>query len=190
MRLINKYGEDEGLKRWDSRNKKCNLDLNGFIIRHGTIEGEKKYTKFINEKAKYNKQSNIALKLFNNIIFQYDEINEDEVFVFSSINGEFRIELDDTEKQLLPVNNIYLDFAFNNKVIEFYGDYWHKNPNKYDPSIPKHKEIIDYDIKRENIIKNRNYDLLIIWEGDYVKEPEKITNLCIEFLKTNQIISG
>lgn len=69
---------------------------------------------------------------------------------------------------------------YKNKVIEFYGDYWHKNPKKF----PKNKENIikwKYDAVKEETIK-KNYDLLIVWESDYVNDSDRILDLCMEYL--------
>lgn len=60
-----------------------------------------------------------------------------------------------------------------NTIYEFYGDIWHGNPCKYKPNDfnPINKktygELYDDTIKRENEIKNLNYNLITIWESDY-----------------------
>lgn len=58
-------------------------------------------------------------------------------------------------------------------VYEFYGDYWHGNPEKCNPNqINKSrnktfKELYDQTIGRENIIKKAGYNIISIWEADW-----------------------
>lgn len=85
----------------------------------------------------------------------------------------------------------YVDFMYNNKIIEFYGDYFHANPNLYksDKIIgSKYKyysaeEIWKRDFDRINLIKEKGFDILIIWEYDYKKNKEEIINKCIRWIK-------
>ena len=59
-----------------------------------------------------------------------------------------------------------------NKVIEFYGDFWHANPSLYDKNnIVRNglsaKEIWNYDNKRINMLKEKfNLKIKIVWEVD------------------------
>lgn len=85
----------------------------------------------------------------------------------------------------------FVDFKIGNKIIEFYGDYWHGNPILYEPddivgSKYKHskvKDIWEKDKNRiESIIKN-GYDILIIWEDEYKKNKEETKNKCIKWIK-------
>jgi ribosomal protein L37E len=62
-----------------------------------------------------------------------------------------------------------------NIVYEFYGDYWHGNPNKYLPAAINviNKKSFGYlyakTIERENKITEAGYKLVIIWESEYNK---------------------
>ena len=67
-----------------------------------------------------------------------------------------------------------------NTVYEFYGDYWHANPKKYnmqDSHIRKDKyknhltfkQVYDKTIYREQKIKNAGYNLVVIWEDEFNK---------------------
>lgn len=61
-----------------------------------------------------------------------------------------------------------------NTIYEFYGDYWHGNPKIFlSTDINKCNkrlfgELYDKTINRENIFKNNNYNLITIWESDWV----------------------
>lgn len=62
-----------------------------------------------------------------------------------------------------------------NTVYEFYGDYWHGNPKKFDQNkinvrTPKKKtfgELYLETLERESKIKQAGYNLISIWESDY-----------------------
>jgi very-short-patch-repair endonuclease len=61
-------------------------------------------------------------------------------------------------------------------IYEFYGDYWHGNPEKYNPNdINKSTyktfgELYNYTIKREEYLKSLGYIIISIWESDYNKK--------------------
>ena len=63
-----------------------------------------------------------------------------------------------------------------NLIIEFNGDYWHCNPNKYDKDYyhiikqKKSKDIWEEDQIRVDNIKKNGYNLEVIWECD-LKTP-------------------
>ena len=75
------------------------------------------------------------------------------------MNQEWRLTTKD--------NYYFIDFAipFINFYLEFYGDYWHKNPNFFNSKEDKKKQ--EKDKLRENNIKSENFNLYTIWEKDY-----------------------
>lgn len=106
-------------------------------------------------------------------------INEQHGGKFHENGGELRIGTN------------WVDFASGNKVIEFYGDYWHANPAIVAPmTIVKfrHKQILadeiwERDAKRLEFIKSKGYEVKIVWESDFRKNPEQVVKECIEWLK-------
>jgi len=62
-----------------------------------------------------------------------------------------------------------------NTVYEFYGNYWHGNPILYNHNDFNHKskktfgELYLKTINREMCIKNAGYNIIHIWELDYLK---------------------
>jgi hypothetical protein len=86
------------------------------------------------------------------------------------------------------VKNFIVDVVDNNKIIEFYGDYWHANPTKYKTESiisfgrgesKTAQEIWDKDHNRLEILKKEGYDVLIIWEHEW--RTEKLN--CVEKIK-------
>ena len=52
-----------------------------------------------------------------------------------------------------------------NTIYEFYGDYWHGNPEIFNSEFCQKKYKIT--LKREQLIKKLGYNLIIIWESEY-----------------------
>ncbi|RWZ87303.1 MAG: hypothetical protein EO766_12320 [Hydrotalea sp. AMD] len=83
--------------------------------------------------------------------------------------GEYRI----------PNTRYYVDgfCVETNTVYEFYGDYWHGNPNIFDPheinatNYVTMGELYQRTVKKEQIIRDLGYNLIFIWESDYKKLP-------------------
>jgi hypothetical protein len=88
------------------------------------------------------------------------------------------------------VENFICDIFIQNKnlIIEFNGDYWHCNPNKFKPNyFHKHKnktaqEIWKDDSLRIENIKKKGYNLFVIWESD-MENPEYIKNFIEAYVK-------
>jgi len=79
---------------------------------------------------------------------------------------------------IIKINNKIIKFdGYDNKtntVFEFYGNLWHGNPEIYNKNdinpINKKKfgDLYKKTIERENIIKNAGYNLITIWEKDFI----------------------
>jgi hypothetical protein len=67
-----------------------------------------------------------------------------------------------------------------NTVYEFYGDYWHGNPEKFDHNkTHRHTgktfgELYHNTIKREELLKQAGYNLITIWESDWKRQFKKV----------------
>ena len=74
----------------------------------------------------------------------------------------------------------------NKKVIEFYGDYWHANPSKFDPSHMVKRatasSIWQKDAIKEGAIAAAGFSLLVVWESDFLTDPEGVISRCQSFL--------
>lgn len=79
-----------------------------------------------------------------------------------------------------------------NLIIEYNGDYWHFNPDKYkstdsrterDGSITTAADIWKRDkIKRKLAIAN-NYHYLVVWEGQHKRSNEKLEQIISKIIK-------
>lgn len=79
-----------------------------------------------------------------------------------------------------------------NLIIEYFGDYWHCNPSKYDESyINKKKgmtakEIWDYDKRKIDLIHEFGYNLEVIWESDLKHDNKKILEILNKYDSKNR----
>lgn len=74
-----------------------------------------------------------------------------------------------------------------NLIIEYNGDYWHCNPNKYCSNYFNKKknkiakEIWEYDKNKIDLAKTNNYTCEIIWETDYKQNKNIIKNIITKY---------
>lgn len=165
-KCIEKYGEEEGLKIFNERQKKWQEKLNSKPIEE--IERIKK------AKMSFGRgYSKVSQDLFNSIV--------------KKLNGEFKeifyatINPDKKNSELMVKNHetgkyYFLDFYIkdNNKVIEFDGDYWHgerRGNQEY------------YENRDEDLIKLGYTNILHVKERDFKNNPEKTINECIQFIR-------
>lgn len=157
-KCIERYGEDEGVKKFLKRQQKWLKSLYKNFQANG--DGRSKQSKFAKDIIKYCcKQLNIVVPKKEK--YMYDNLNKC-VYAY--------------------------DFTYNNKIIEFQGDYWHCNPNLYECDFfnkVKQKtaqEIWDYDNQKKNCAELNNYKVLHVWEYDYNNNKEETLKKCIDFL--------
>ena len=74
-----------------------------------------------------------------------------------------------------------------NLVIEYFGDYWHCNPSKYDKNYYNQKknkfawELWEYDSKKVEIIKKLGYNLEVVWESDLKNDNKLIEKVISKY---------
>jgi G:T-mismatch repair DNA endonuclease (very short patch repair protein) len=94
---------------------------------------------------------------------------------------EFNLECEPSYRVSGKIFDIYIPKY--NLLIEYNGDYWHCNPNKYDfdyLNVKKNKtakEIWDYDKNKLYLAKKNGYNCIVIWESDYKKNKNIITEI-------------
>ena len=167
---IEKYGKKKGEKVWKERQEKWQNSL----IKNGNIK---------------NGYSKISQVLFNELLEYYDI--KDRKYVFYHTKNQ--------ELVLKHKNGIFLyDFTdeLQKKIIEYNRDQYHANPSIYeknDMPHPYHKtkdytaeSIWNKDREKISLAKNNGYDVIIIWDSEYKKNPKQIIEKCIEFLRKKE----
>ena len=81
--------------------------------------------------------------------------------------------LDDDKHREVRIDKYYVDGLKDNDVYEFFGDYWHANPDIYlaEDMIFRStaKEKWEKDKKRAEVIKLHGYNFYVIWESEWNK---------------------
>lgn len=172
-KCIAKYGEEEGTRRYVERQKNWSAKI------------EEKYRQGLFSKTP-NFISNFEMDMVDSIINKLLlDLDVDDIYCYK--NGQFILKNDNEECK----NNRFLyDFKFENKIIEFNGDYWHMNPDVYDSDfVHPYKNITAEEIWKIDKIKcqcalDNGYEVLTIWEREYIENKENVIQKCLAFLNT------
>jgi hypothetical protein len=147
------------------------------IEKHGKIEGTRKW------KERQEKWKNSIYSSESCITVGRSKISDEFISNFENITREFFMR---TKEKCFV-----FDMRKGKKLIEFNGDFWHCNPEKYSSDYlhpVKNKsaqEIWDYDKKKEEFARSKGYNYLVIWESEYKLFPEETINKCKKFLNGN-----
>lgn len=161
--FVDKYGEEEGAKRHKSKTEKWLNTMNNKSLEE---------TKRINQlkAAGIGKKSQIEKDLCENLSKQGIDIEHQ--FIISKGDGSW----------------YYYDIRAGNKIIEFNGDYWHCNPQRYEPSYYNQRahltalEIWKKDEIKQQFAIDNGYEILVVWEHKYKANKEQVIQECINFL--------
>lgn len=162
---IEKYGEEKGLKIWKERQVKWQKTLK---------------SKPPEEIARINK-----LKLFKGGSVSKGEMQLYEQLEQQNINCKKQHAI-----QKNSTNFYVYDIVFENKIIEYNGDFWHASPKKYKADdvvkLPNNKttakEIWKKDQEKIKFAQSQGYKVLIVWESDFKENKEEVLKKCIQFL--------
>lgn len=96
------------------------------------------------------------------------------------------------ETELKLFNNegkLYMyDLCLDKFIIEFDGDFWHANPkimneNEIHPVKKiKNSEIINHDKYKFLLAEKNGYNIIRIWESEYLENKEQTFNKILKFL--------
>jgi hypothetical protein len=215
--LISRHGEERGKHIWDKYRDRQSYtnSLEYFKEKLGMVDGERKWNEINFKKAHtfevYLERYDGNIELATEKLTEYFRSTKS-----SSISSKISITLFDkltniliqmgyskifhhgyNQEWVINVRNyktIFLDFYLRDtgKVIEFFGDYWHCNPIKYESeqsvniggNYRKVSDIWNDDRIRIDFIEKMPYinDVLVIWENDFRNDPDMVVDRCIEFL--------
>lgn len=164
-----KNGNIRGTKLYNEMcsRRKQEYTLRGYQKKYGGIEGERLWSK----KFKNRHNSKKASEFFNKLIYEIG--NHHKIYTSGNINGEYGV--------LNAENNKYYFYDFVvpdlKLCVEYHGDYWHCNPKKYH-ALYEHKQsgLLAKDIwkkdkvKIDTIMKERGFDVVVVWESDDAHE--------------------
>lgn len=118
----------------------------------------------------------------------------------SKIEKELRSTLQDSligrkvEKKTIKIDgkwfhpDILID---DNIIVEFYGDYWHANPNKFEDNDVVHhsftaEEIRNNDKERVTILLENGYDVFIVWQSEYTTDKNRCVKELLRKINENK----
>lgn len=100
--------------------------------------------------------------------------NKKEKFLFEFLSENFPNNFDlNTKGDFLIIDGKIPDFVDlkNKKIIELFGDYWHRNDTEQDIN------------RRKKIFKNHGFDTLIIWESE-LTHPKNLLLLIEKYMNS------
>ena len=173
-KCIEKYGEEEGTKRYIERQKNWSAKV------------EEQYQQGLFSKIPHSQNSCIYSKFEKDIvdsIIESLDIDINDIYCYKT--SQFRLENTNEDCK----NKIFsYDLTIGNKIIEFNGDFWHMNPDMYDSdyvhpySNLSAEEKWEIDEIKLNCAFQNGYEVLTIWEQEYNENKEATIQKCVEFL--------
>jgi G:T-mismatch repair DNA endonuclease (very short patch repair protein) len=164
-KCIEKYGEEDGYARWCARQKKWSESFTKSGAKTGV--------------------SNIS----NDLIAQLPKSDS----VRSAYhNSEMAITVKVVRQGKVAHKVFRPDYVdtTSKKIIEFFGDYFHANPKKYNagdvirqsnpPLTAAH--LWENDKQRADGYTDAGYKVHIVWENDFRKSPQQVLEQCLHFL--------
>lgn len=138
--------------------------------------------------------SKASTKFFNLLLEELSSISINEVDMG---DHEFGIVyIDDRASDLEYKKKSFLyDFRYKNKIIEYNGTVYHADPDVYGENDRPYKnfkssnlqnltakEIWECDERKQNMVRQLGYDVLVIWENEAKKSVKDSIMKCIDFL--------
>lgn len=185
---IDKYGKDDGEKKWAEQCKKYSVTLDNLIKKYGKDDGTKRYEIWYNgvtqngNKFKYSKES----------LYFFDKLLE-----IMDLN-KYKIYYGDNEYFLRDNDKIFFyDFTIKELkiIIEYDTPFYHPNPfymkedefnNWTNPFIKKTAlEMWNKDYQKELLVKNNNFNFLRLYfknKKDFNLNLNKAINFIKEYL--------
>ena len=173
-KCIEKYGEEDGIKRYTERQTKWSAKV------------EEQYQQGLFSKIPHSQNSCIYSKFEKDIvdsIIESLDIDINDIYCYKT--SQFRLENTNEDCK----NKIFsYDLTIGNKIIEFNGDFWHMNPDMYDSdyvhpySNLSAEEKWEIDEIKLNCAFQNGYEVLTIWEQEYNENKEATIQKCVEFL--------
>lgn len=194
------FTEVEGRKKISEIQNRFSLEK--CVEKHGNEEGEKvwldRQERWINTLNLKTEEEKIEINKKKLDGAQYSPISQRLFWDIYNLVGNDKTKFAEQKKEFYLLSENKKWFAYDyvdmlrKKCIEFNGDFWHCNPNFFNSGDihrvknKKASEIWKIDEDKINLIKNKGYEILIIWESDYRKNPEATLEKCINFLNNEK----
>ena len=162
VNMIRRHGEESGTRMFEEycEKQRYTTTIDYFIEEYGVEEGTKIFNNFDAARAFVGGQSGIEVECYGLLKQMLPELVL-SISVLGARCGPF-------------------DYGCHvkKKLIEFNGDFWHANPDIHDESFYNDvsektaKQIWQHDDEKISRAKGKGYDVYVIWENDFRKDPE------------------
>jgi len=174
--------EEEATKKVSERQTTFSKEI--CIEKYGKVEGLKRW------KDRQDKWQNTI-----------NSKSDEEINRINRLKASYGVNVSKAERdlcQILECESAFIisrekgyvyDMRRGNKLIEYYGDYWHCNPKIYDKDYYNRRiaktasEKWKSDQDKNDYAMRNGFSVMVVWEKDYNTDPQKVINECLEFLK-------
>lgn len=169
--LVKRHGFEKGEKIWNEycERQKFTTSLEYFKQKYGEEKGSEKYNNF----SKARLFASGTYSLISQQIFDSVSKKLNNMTIYYGDNEYFFYDKENSRYYLIDFYIKELKFG-----IEFQGDLWHANPQRYteddipikfDKNMMTAKQIWERDRVKQQFLKTKLSKLIIIWESDLVK---------------------
>lgn len=169
--------------------RQCTFTLEKCIQKYGKEEGFKKYeerqVKWINSLKTHFKSNKKKNTQYFRSTLQVC-IENDIKKIIPDITSEYYLF------DIKQNKGYSYDIKYKDKIIEVNGDYWHANPKIYSSNFQIKKngkpilasDIWEFDKYKKLCARRNKFKIMYIWESDYNQNPQKEIKKCIKFLQS------
>lgn len=199
--FLKKTNGDERKARRLQRERQQTFTLEKCIDRHGEEEGRRVWEARQQKwKDTINSKSDEEIALINKKKMTAGPVSKREKMLLERI----REHVEETQFALVDpkTKKTYVyDFRAGTRIIEFNGDFWHARPTRYAATEPVQwsrslgrkllaSEVWEKDEKKRKAAEESGFQVMTIWEGDFMSNPEKIAQECVDFLTQSSASSS
>ena len=173
-KCIEKYGEIEGLKKFNERQKKWQMTMN-------SKSAEEKFEIYSKKLKNFKRYSKISVKLFEKVI---NLLNDDGIFIKAYYAGNEHF-LRDYDHNTIKYYDLY--FPDIKLLVEYHGSVFHPSLELNDVELKNWKCPISkvdglnkrmQDNHKLELAKKHNLDILVLWEKD-----SNLEQILLEYIK-------
>ncbi len=160
--LVLRHGREIGLQKWEDycERQRYTTTKSYFVEEYGDEEGSRKYNNFEAAKISHGISSKPEREIYEILKLKFPDLSSQVV-----LEGRSAYDMGLVSKK---------------KLIEFNGTFWHCDPRIYEEdyinSVNKKTAgfIWNRDSEKIKAASDQGYDVYVVWESDYRKDPEAI----------------
>jgi hypothetical protein len=171
----NRYGKEEGLKRYNQRISKFKKTYNDKDVQIKEKENKSRGRTYKQLVEQFGEDT--TNEIMDRRLSKFSMVSKLEKEILDNLKGKFNFK-----KQYRIIDNgknYYYDAQVDNVIIEVQGSYWHADKRIYKENDIVHdgktaKEIWKFDEHKKYVAEQNNFKILYIFEYDY-KQNKKQT---------------